>query len=92
MSTRALRKLQGGRKDLTLPNSCSGDDEEEEEEEDKDEQHVKETLLLPAKGPNRFDLVSRLLLCNDYKIKGVLSIRPIHTKAVFYYFLLHFNT
>lgn len=59
MSTRALRKLQGRRQDLDLPNSCLGDDEEEqdEEEEDQDEQLAKETLLLPSKGPNRFDLL-----------------------------------
>ncbi|KAG0724450.1 Transcription factor 25 [Chionoecetes opilio] len=57
MSTRALRKLQGG---PNLPNSCLGDEKEEEEEEEgeeKDEQPAKETLLLPSKGPNRFDLL-----------------------------------
>lgn len=61
MSTRALRKLQGGRKDLDLVNSCHEEEEEQEvdeDEDDKDEQFVKETLLLPTKGPNRFDLVS----------------------------------
>lgn len=65
MSTRALRKLQGGRKDLDLPNSYhdkEAEEEEEEEENDKDEQLVKETLLLPSKGPNRFDLVSSFCL------------------------------
>lgn len=59
MSTRALRKLQGGRKDLDLPNRSHDEEEEQEEDEDdeKDEQLVKETLLLPSKGPNRFDLL-----------------------------------
>lgn len=61
MSTRALRKLQGGRKDLDLPNSCHEEEEDQEEDgddDDKDEQLMKETLQLPSKGPNRFDLVS----------------------------------
>ncbi|XP_045606255.1 ribosome quality control complex subunit TCF25 isoform X1 [Procambarus clarkii] len=51
MSTRALRKLQGGRGDLDLPNSCP------EEEEDDDEQEVEEPPIVPSKGQNRFDLL-----------------------------------
>ncbi|KAG7168364.1 hypothetical protein Hamer_G002392 [Homarus americanus] len=52
MSTRAMRKLQGGRGDLDLPNSCP------EEEDGEEEQEIEETQIVPPKGQNRFDLVS----------------------------------
>ncbi|XP_042222983.1 transcription factor 25-like isoform X2 [Homarus americanus] len=51
MSTRAMRKLQGGRGDLDLPNSCP------EEEDGEEEQEIEETQIVPPKGQNRFDLL-----------------------------------
>lgn len=55
MSLRALRKLQGAREELDLPNNCS--EEEEEEDDEENGQEKEETLILPTKGQNRFDLL-----------------------------------
>lgn len=54
MSTRALRKLQGGLEGLNLPNNTPEENVEDEDEEGTEENQE----VLPSKGQNRFDLVS----------------------------------
>lgn len=57
MSTRALRKLQGGKRDLDLPNDCQEEEEEEDDEEEDEDLETEETQILSSKGQNRFDLL-----------------------------------